>query len=152
MEGGLKTVAKKRSRGLFCSVKKLNGVVTSSCKSFQRFVAACSYTKRLQEEGTAIYTHIHRQRQTDRQCSQQIYITEGKLGQSYVTGCTAFYHSSTRIVGLNPSLSDLCPFVFLRCPEKNYALAGAGSLAKQSYKMPVNYIPKTRRREASKGM
>jgi len=57
MEGGWNIVAKKRSRGLFCSVKELNGVVTSSCKSFQRFVAACSYTRRLQKEGRAIYTH-----------------------------------------------------------------------------------------------
>jgi len=48
---------KNRSKGLFCCVKKLNGVVTSSCKSFQRFVAACCYTKRLQERGRAARTH-----------------------------------------------------------------------------------------------
>lgn len=59
MEGGWNIVAKKRSRALYCSVKELNGVVTSSCKSFQRFVAACWYNKRLQKEGRAIYTHTH---------------------------------------------------------------------------------------------
>lgn len=132
MEGGWNIVAKKRSRGLFCSVKELNGVVTSSCKSFQRFVAACSYSKRLQKEVRAIYTHT--------QCSKQIYITQCRPFSQRCTAFTkdwnvkgerqilrdshdnhlwltiwvlySFLSLSTRIVGSSPNSSKPSPFVF----------------------------------------
>ena len=62
-----------------------------------------------------------------------------------------FHHSSTRIVGLNPSPSKdvcFCHLVLMYCPVRKRALRQADPPSKLSNEMPVKVVSKIGKREA----